>query len=153
MRAFVCGPLRALVDTTTGEIQGDARERFEIVYRCLEDAGCEILSAHRLEEWGKIPVTPEECTARDFRWVREADVVVAFPGHPASPGTHIELGWASALGKPVVAVLEEKAEHAFLVRGLHTVGPVRYLTYSPTPEFKEALLEAVHEIALLAHAS
>lgn len=44
-------------------------------------------------------MTPQQCTKIDFEEISTCDLFVAFPGSPASPGTHIEIGWASALKK------------------------------------------------------
>lgn len=55
--------------------------------------------------------------------IAASDVIVAVPGPPPSPGTHIELGWASALGKPVVLLLERGEEHALMLYGLRHVTP------------------------------
>lgn len=71
-------------------------------------------------------MTPQECTRLDYEHIRDCDLFVAFPGSPASPGTHIELGWASALGRPMILLLEE-GSYAFLVQGLHVVGDVSYV--------------------------
>lgn len=49
---------------------------------------------------------------------------MAMPGAPASAGTHVELGWASALGKPIVLLLERGHEYAGLVTGLGSVTSV-----------------------------
>lgn len=44
-------------------------------------------------------MTPLQCTKIDFDEISTCDLFAAFPGSPASPGTHIEIGWASALKK------------------------------------------------------
>lgn len=84
-------------------------------------------NAHRREGWGARFMEPEECTRIDYDEIASSDLIVAMPGSPASPGTHIELGWASALGKPLILLLEPDAEYAFLVRGLHTITRVAYV--------------------------
>ncbi|MDX3570891.1 hypothetical protein [Streptomyces sp. ID05-47C] len=70
-----------------------------------------------------------------------------FPGHPASPGTHIEIGWASALNKPIVLLLEANQDYAFLVRGLHTVADVTYLTFTPDEDLAARAAAVVDELA------
>lgn len=61
---------------------------------------------------------PSECTRIDYNEIASCDAFIAFPCAPASPGTHIEIGWASAWKKPIVLLLEKGREYAFLVRGL-----------------------------------
>ncbi|GAA2827416.1 nucleoside 2-deoxyribosyltransferase [Crossiella cryophila] len=124
---FLAGPFKALVDDT-GAMRVAEKARFEALIDRLEAEGYQVHNAHRREAWGKEFLRPEECTRLDYEEISDSTVFVAFPGHPASPGTHIEIGWASALGKPIVLLLEPDREYAFLVRGLHTVADVTYLT-------------------------
>ena len=75
-------------------------------------------------------LAPEECTELDLEEISGSDVFAAFPGSPPPPGTHIEIGWASTLRKPIVLLLHEDEEYAFLIRGLHAVGDVTHLYYT-----------------------
>ncbi|UQX03459.1 nucleoside 2-deoxyribosyltransferase [Streptomyces sp. RerS4] len=125
---FLGGPFKGIVDPATGEMDKKHRRRFEALLDRLDSEGHVVHNAHRRESWGAAFLTPEECTRLDFDEISASDVFVAFPGAPASPGTHVELGWASAMGKPVVLLLEPDAEYAFLVRGLHTVADVTVIT-------------------------
>src|SRR4051794_26690038 len=140
---FVGGPFKALIDTSTGVVPIGARRPVTRVVQHFEGQGHEVLSAHGLEGWGRTMVTPEECTRRDFDWIRRADVVVAFPGSPASPGTHIEIGWASAWGKPLVLILEPGVQHAYLALGLSALYPVQYVTYDESDGFLDRLSSAL----------
>jgi hypothetical protein len=103
------------------------RARYEALIGHLEGRGYAVHNAHRREAWGARFLEPEECTRLDFVEIRGADLFVALPGAPAYPGTHIEIGWASAFGKPIVLLLEENRTYAFLVRGLHAVARVTYV--------------------------
>lgn len=122
--AFLAGPFKGIMDAETGMIRAFERERFEALINHLEARGYTVNNAHRRESWGAHFMAPEECTRLDYENIRDCDLFVAFPGHPASPGTHIEIGWASALGKPMILLLEESATYAFLIQGLHVVGDV-----------------------------
>ncbi|GAA2979862.1 nucleoside 2-deoxyribosyltransferase [Actinokineospora diospyrosa] len=139
---FLGGPFKALVDAD-GVMRPDERARLESIIAGLESAGHTVYNAHRREGWGAKFLTPAECTRLDLDEITASDVFVAFPGSPASPGTHIEIGWASALGKPVVLLLEEGVEYAFLVRGLHTVTNVTYLTLAPGEDPTERVVAVV----------
>jgi nucleoside 2-deoxyribosyltransferase len=143
---FVGGPFKALVDSSTGVVPIASRRPVARVVRHFERCGHEVLSAHRLERWGQMMVTPEECTRRDYDWIQRADVVVAFPGAPASPGTHVEVGWASAWGKPLVLILERDGQHAHLVLGLGALYPVQYLTYEDSDSFLDELSGALKRL-------
>lgn len=104
------------------------RDRYEALIGHLEKCGYTVHNAHKRESWGANFLTPEECTRLDYEQIRDCDLFVALPGCPASPGTHIEIGWAAAFGKPLILLLEEDRTYAYLVRGLHTVGDVRYVS-------------------------
>ncbi|MFC9223526.1 nucleoside 2-deoxyribosyltransferase [Streptomyces hygroscopicus] len=148
---FLGGPFKALVDPATGAVPEAARHRYESLADAFAARGWRVLNAHRTEGWGLNEVSDVECTRRDFAWMRECDVFVAFPGDPASPGTHVELGWATALGRPTVILLEPGARHAALVTGLTVVSTVKLLEYRPDPDFPEQV--AAEVAALLPPAS
>ncbi|MFI5943079.1 nucleoside 2-deoxyribosyltransferase [Streptomyces uncialis] len=99
--------------------------------------GATVFSAHVAEKFGEdTPLfTPDQVSVRDLGWMRRCDVFV--PVLPVdgdgdlmrTDGTHVELGWASALGKPIVVVtpapLAANASH--LLRGLPSVADVTVL--------------------------
>ncbi|MEU9480457.1 nucleoside 2-deoxyribosyltransferase [Streptomyces sp. NPDC048191] len=143
---FLGGPFKGIVDPATGEMDKRYRCRFEALIDRLDSEGYVVHNAHRRESWGAAFLTPEECTRLDFDEISASDVFVAFPGAPASPGTHVEIGWASALGKPIVFLLEQDAEYALLVRGLHTVANVTVITVEDDDlELAEQVSLAVRE--------
>ncbi|MDH6545723.1 nucleoside 2-deoxyribosyltransferase [Streptomyces lavendulae] len=127
---FLAGPFIQLLDPATGEMPADARAPFDVLIKHFEAQGLSVHNAHRREAWGAELMRPEQCTKLDQDEIRKADVFVALPGHPASPGTHIEIGWASAFDKPIVLLLERDREYTFLVQGLHTVASVEYVVHS-----------------------
>ncbi|MFC5802653.1 nucleoside 2-deoxyribosyltransferase [Streptomyces formicae] len=144
---FLAGPFLQLLDPVTGEMPEGTRAPFATLIDHFEGHGLSVHNAHRREAWGAELMQPAECTRLDQEEIRKADVFVALPGLPASPGTHIEMGWASAFDKPIVLLLEEGQEYAFLVRGLHSVATVEYVVFrdlKPTlPAIDEAVRRAV----------
>lgn len=128
-RLFVAGPFKSLVCRQTGQMAEHHIAIFATIITYFEQKGWMVHSAHRRESWGKEMMTPEQCTRIDYDEIDQCDYLVAFPGSPASPGTHIELGWASALQKPIVLVLEKEREYAFLVRGLHRITAIESIEY------------------------
>ncbi|AGK49974.1 nucleoside 2-deoxyribosyltransferase family protein [Burkholderia thailandensis MSMB121] len=120
-RMFLGGPFKSLVDKHTGVMPEDSIDLFRRVIDHFEARGWDVHCAHRREHWGREFMTPAVCTKTDYEQISLCDYFVAFPGAPASPGTHIELGWASALGKPIVLLLETDKEYAYLVRGLDEI--------------------------------
>ena len=120
---FVAGPFRNLVDPATGLVPPRQQERFEALIEYFESGGCTVFNAHKREKWGAAFLAAGEFTRLDFAEVSRSDVLVAIPGPPASPGTHIELGWASALGKPIVLLLERDVDYAPMLHGLAGLSP------------------------------
>jgi nucleoside 2-deoxyribosyltransferase len=133
-KVFLAGPFKSLVDAETGRMDDEQRRVFVDLIAIFEDRGYAVHNAHKREAWGERFMAPEECTRVDFEEIGSCDHFVALPGHPASPGTHVEIGWASALGKPLTLLLEENKEYAFLVRGLHAVADVQIVPFASPSE-------------------
>ena len=150
---FVGGPFTGVIDPETKMVRPQHRERYLRLLSFFEEHGWATLSAHRAEGWGTAILPANSCTPRDLEWMRACDLFVAFPGDPVSPGTHIEIGWASALNKPMVLLLEPECRHADLVTGLATVAPVTYVTYSDRPELLDELATAADTVAAQVGAS
>lgn len=130
---FLAGPFKALVVPEAGQLRAFERSRYEALIGHLESRGYTVHNAHKREGWGAEFLQPEDCTRIDYEQIRDCSLFVAFPGDPASPGTHIEIGWAAALGKPIMLLLEDGYTYAFLVRGLHAIADVTYVVM-PTDE-------------------
>lgn len=120
---FVAGPFVKLIDPATGRIPQGQREHFERLINHFESNGCTVFNAHKREKWGEAFLEPAEFARLDYDELAASDVVVAVPGPPASLGTHIELGWASALGKPVILLLERGEDYAPMLYGLRYITP------------------------------
>ncbi|MCK7623770.1 nucleoside 2-deoxyribosyltransferase [Streptomyces sp. RS10V-4] len=140
---FLAGPFLQLLDPATGRMPEPSRSPFALLIEHFEGHGFDVHNAHRREAWGAELMAPDECTRIDQEEIRKADVFVALPGAPASPGTHIEIGWASAFGKPVVLLLERGRDYTFLVQGLNTVATVEHVPYTDVAGALPALDAAV----------
>lgn len=138
-KVFVGGPIQYAIRTfkvaeRSSEVcfDRDLKSSIETMITLYEDLGLEILSAHRFEHYGSMDVTNEAASVarRDFRWMTECDLFTAvvplkLNGKPyRSDGTCVELGWASALGKPVVLVTGDLRSYSHLVAGLDNVTTV-----------------------------
>lgn len=144
--AFLAGPFKSLVDPRTSRMWPEDVRRFEALIGVLEDAGYRVHNAHRREAWGEQFLTPEACTEADYQEIAGCALFVALPGQPPSPGTHVEIGWASALGRPIVLLLEEDQEYAFLVRGLHVVADVSTVDAATNKGMVEGLRSALIDL-------
>jgi nucleoside 2-deoxyribosyltransferase len=143
---FVGGPFFALVDPQTGLMAEKDQDKINRIIEYFEVAGAKVYNAHRREAWGAKFLTAPECTKLDFTEISQSDVFVAYPGVPVSPGTHVEVGWASALGKPMVLLLEKDAKHTFLVTGLETIANVEFIWFDRVEEILEQLPDAIDRV-------
>ncbi|MFG2134826.1 hypothetical protein ACGFNV_44755 [Streptomyces sp. NPDC048751] len=84
------------------------------------DRGHAVFNAHQNEQWGRGWLAPEVCTPADFLAMSNADVMCVIAGDPPSPGVMVEIGWASALGVPIV-LLQEGDSLPALLAGIHEV--------------------------------
>jgi nucleoside 2-deoxyribosyltransferase len=83
-----------------------------------------VFCAIEREQWGQDILPACVCTPLDMQAMRDADLVVAIPG--GSYGVHVELGWASALGRPIfVCVPEVNGILSPLVDGLPHLVPTQ----------------------------
>ncbi|HYH02612.1 MAG TPA: nucleoside 2-deoxyribosyltransferase [Bacillota bacterium] len=138
-KIFLAGPFKGLVNPNTGTMDECEKEKLLNLIFFFEDKGFVVHNAHKREAWGKAFMAPEQCTEIDFREIASCDFLVGFPGSPPSPGTHIEIGWASALNKPIILLLEEGKEYAFLIQGLHTVTSVTYISFRNEQDYLQQL--------------
>lgn len=140
-KLFLAGPFKSLVNPKTGVMDHYEKQKLMQLIAYFEEKGFAVHNAHKREGWGKDFMTPHECTAIDFAEISACDLFVAFPGSPPSPGTHIEIGWASALQKPIILLLEEGKDYAFLIQGLESMAPVTYMYYQEEADYLTKLEE------------
>lgn len=124
---FLATPITPLLQGNT--FNAEAEKSIKHILSNLRSSLCpNVFCAIEREEWGKALMTGDECTVPDFVKLKEADLVIAFADH--SYGVHVELGWASALGKPIIlCVNEEIGFKSPLVEGLATLTPVKQVFY------------------------
>lgn len=135
-KCFLAAPFKSLVDKTTSKMEEREIKKILDLIEYLENKNFEVHNAHKRENWGQDFMTPDECTRIDFQQIRECDLFVAFPGNPASPGTHIEIGWASAFSKQIILLLENsEKDYAYLIRGLGVICDVKQIVYSDEREY------------------
>lgn len=135
-KVFVGGPIMYAMRSDVG-FHAQTRRVIEGVLSAVMAAGYEVLSAHQLERWGETDMIDAyfDVCRRDFAWMREAAAFVAIlpPGGAGEPirtdGTCVELGWATALSKPIVLVRRLLDRHSHLVRGLPTIARVAELDF------------------------
>lgn len=147
-KIFLAAPFKGLIDPKTGAFCPHMRNHLESICSYLTQQGYEVYNSHRREDWGKAFMSPEECTYTDFNDIINSKFFLAFPGSPPSPGTHIELGWASALKKPMLLFLEKNKDYAYLVKGLHTIADVSYCYYEHAADSSTIIQELTNFLAI-----
>ncbi|MCQ8836410.1 nucleoside 2-deoxyribosyltransferase [Streptomyces malaysiensis] len=151
MDVFVGGPIQhaILPDGFVGQL----RDAISTAIWHVEENGGNVFSAHVAEKFGveTASFTPDQVSVRDFRWMTKCDVFV--PVLPVLPdgtllrtdGTHVELGWASALGRPVVMITKqpfvESASH--LLKGLHQVGDIQVIDFDEFSKDPQCLINRI----------
>lgn len=149
---FVGGPIQHAINGQ-GHFSPVLRQVISGLISALEDADYKVLSAHRHERFGEMDVRGKyrEVCQRDHAWMREctlfcAVLPVGAGGVPVhSAGTAVELGWASAMGKPVVLVRDMAAEYSHLVAGLDAVTELRHVDIN-TAALDEAVIGAIADL-------
>jgi len=121
----------------------------------LKMNGYKILSVHQEEEFGKSAVmqNPDDVCLHDYTWMQQCDIYICFlPVSKTgqiyrSDGTCIELGWASALGKPVVILMDKRSVYSQLIQGLNAITRVIHLDIKAFMDTPSLLTEAVRTLS------
>ncbi|UJB30684.1 MULTISPECIES: nucleoside 2-deoxyribosyltransferase [Chromobacterium] len=132
---FVGGPIQHALKKEG--MTAEAASPIKAVHDAIHGMRLHLLSAHLAERFGQDShnYSPTEVVLRDYDWMVQCSLFIAIlPCDSQSQlirtdGTHIELGWASALKKPIL-ILAQSHSHAqlsHLVKGLACVAPVKIL--------------------------
>jgi nucleoside 2-deoxyribosyltransferase len=147
---FVAAPFWSYVNKETGEFDSAAFDSINRLLQHFDSWGCLVHNAHRREAWGQAFLEASQYTPLDYEQICSSDLIVAMPGSPASPGTHIEIGWASANKVPMVLILEAGKDYAGLLQGLDQVAPVKVLEVTGEVDL-DVLDEAIDEVLAAAN--
>jgi nucleoside 2-deoxyribosyltransferase len=102
-----------------------AYDQIALLLSTLRSHGYNVFSAHEREEYGQKLMSPEMCTRLDFEEITQADVVLAAISDN-SYGVCVELGWASALNKPIILFNPSGSKYSSpLVEGIGELTQVR----------------------------
>jgi nucleoside 2-deoxyribosyltransferase len=125
IHVYLAAPFSQWIDPATGVMHTHHAAELEAVRQALLGVDYAVYSPHFNEQWGASWLPASVCVPADFRAVGRCDALVAVLGSPPSCGVLVELGWASALGKPVVLVTEADLPH--VVDGLGTLTVVAHV--------------------------
>lgn len=131
MNVFVGGPIQYALQENG--FDRTLKDNIISIFQILKDVKCTILSAYDEENFGSVIPPADEACDKDFSWMKACDLYLAIlPGinnsHYRSDGTYIELGWASALNKPIIILcdLEHFDRMSLLLQGLKQISDVVY---------------------------
>lgn len=118
----------------------------------LQASGVKVRSAHVAEQFGQIDMTGQDryVTQRDYTWAQQCEAYICLlpddgAGRPyRSDGTCIELGWISAMGKPILIITALGVTQSFLMSGLGAIAPVLHLSLQDVEESPERLTSYLH---------
>lgn len=131
MKIFLAYPFTQLLNEETGLVDLKNTDFLKNTVNDLKESGYNVFSAQHREAFGHELMDPDTATHLDFDEMKNTDLVVAFPGQfPISGGVHVELGWASALGKTIIIFLHEDQMYTPMVDGLHTITKVKYIKFN-----------------------
>lgn len=125
MKIFLSTPISSYL-TTEKMMEEEMAARIKLVLDHLKEHM--VFNAAREEQWGKIELEGRECALRDFEEMKQSDLVIALLCEKGSEGVLIELGWASALGIPVIALVENGVKISKLLGGLPAISQFIFYT-------------------------
>lgn len=104
---------------TNGAFIDDAYKEFlEALYSLCSNYAEKVFLALKKEEYGKKPRKNYSCLM-DFNELASSDLVIALPDD--SMGVGVELGWASALQKPIILLLDKTKRYSPLTASINTI--------------------------------
>jgi nucleoside 2-deoxyribosyltransferase len=128
LRVFLACPITGQLLPSTGTVKPEYRRFVEGLRHTILTVADSVFLAFEREDWGHKLMAGDKCAPLDFREMQRCDLVVAYPG--TSCGVAVELGWASALGKPIVLLLADDVSYSPLVEGLPTIADVERILLS-----------------------
>lgn len=133
IKIFLGTPIAPLLGND-GLFDEKAANHLKTILNDLKSYEFDVFCAIEREKWGHALMEGNECTVLDYKGLEESDIFLAFPN--SSYGVHMELGWASALQKPIIMVVNEDiGVKTSLVEGLNTVTPSKIINYKSENEF------------------
>ncbi|MBI2862268.1 MAG: hypothetical protein HYX89_05570 [Chloroflexi bacterium] len=127
MVVFFAAPLTNKI--LSGTIDPAFRAELESLIEAVKGLGFNVLNSHVREKWGHATPLPRELAAKAYADLLASDVVVAYIDETPSFGTHLEVGWASALTKPTIVAIKNNGITTPLVAGLEDAFPVYQIRF------------------------
>lgn len=144
LKAYIAAPFSSMTEKpTAGRFYGELKDAkyihlLEEIESAVRDCGYETHLPHRdINNWGRIYLQPAETARRCYEAIFSCDVFIAYPRR--SRGVHVELGWASSLGKRVILLLDADEKPGLIESGLHAVCRTEILEFGSVDELRKRL--------------
>jgi nucleoside 2-deoxyribosyltransferase len=150
VNVFVGGPIQHAIEADG--FYSPLQRALRGIIEAVEKANGTVFSAHVAEKFGADTAlfSPRQVSVRDFNWMQRCDVFVpVLPVHGdallRTDGTHVELGWASAMRKPIMLVTRQPvvSSASHLLRGLPAIADVWLFDVTAVAESPATLLESI----------
>jgi hypothetical protein len=133
---FIATPITPLLDNAN-LFSGKNKERLSFIISSVRKySDRKIFCAIEREQWGEELMPAHICTRLDLQAMIDSKFVLAFPS--TSYGVHVELGWASALNKPIVLIMNKNEGYKSpLIEGVNTITPtitIEFISDGPFPD-------------------
>lgn len=137
---FLSARLTTAIDVT-GEFDSSLKKAIMAAHEAGVACGFDVLSAHKVEKFGKALDEPDEFVKRDLRGIADSQIVLAVLDKDGiSSGVSIELGWASLLSIPIVLAVPHDLDMTLhpMVQALGKITRLESIRY--------ASAESLHQI-------
>lgn len=146
---FVGGPIQHVI--SSNGFDRNLKSIISQVISIYSNQGWNVYSAHLAEEFGikTESLSPKYIATRDFIWMNDADLFLGIILSDAenkiirTDGTHVELGWASAMRKPTLLLCDDNSilELSLLVQGLSEITSFKIIRYQDFEKNPSILLK------------
>jgi nucleoside 2-deoxyribosyltransferase len=150
---FVGGPIQHAISSYT--FNKDLKAIITQIISIFSNEKWNVYSAHLAEEFGlKIDsFSPKFISLRDYTWMNNCDVFFAVllsnkdKKLIRTDGTHVELGWASAMGKPIILLCDDnyKSQLSLLVQGLGEITSFKIISYEDFKRDSSIIIDCANE--------
>lgn len=96
-------------------------------YSICKKHSSEVFLALKREKFGK-NLMPDTCTKFDYEEMKSSEIVVAIPED--SKGVAVELGWASAMKKTIILLLDKSIYFSPLIYQIHDITNCKVIWYN-----------------------
>lgn len=148
MKIFFAAPFTKIINNENGLVDPQFKVWINKIVQEFRSSGHNVFLAHEREEWGAKLDSPEKALKLDWEEIEKSDVVLAYIGNPPSPGVQMELGYASALRKPIVVFSVNNEEIPYLTKGLSAVTNATFKKIKKPEDATEILINILNTMSV-----